>query len=240
MIFVFLKKLITHPRTNLGGVDDVEAPVHRERKLAAGLERLRRDDAHHCLHDHVFERFSGGILHRRDIVPAIKFLRIEQSIKLVEGLIVQSRRGAGLMRHHFWIKQVLIQLHPQIIECVLRVVVIGNCLTAEDAVIRLIEFHIDHVIGLLLPIARPRRPRSPALRVRRGPHIIQLLKRITRRSRCIGKREHSHQSRAQKKREAFQHRKGSDVPEPHQKSNARDSLVSQLSKQVKDLDVQPH
>ena len=101
------------------------------------------------------------------------------------------------MRHHIWIKQVLIQLHPQIIECVLGVVVIGNRLTANDAVIRLIEFHIDHVIGLLLPIPRPWRARSPALRVRRGPDIIELLKRITRRSRRIRKRQHSHQSRAQ-------------------------------------------
>ena len=73
---------------------------------------------------------------------------------------------------------------------------IGNRLTANDAVFRLIEFHIDHVIGLLLPIARPRRARSPTLGIRRGPNIIQLLKRITRRSRRIRKRQHSHQSRA--------------------------------------------
>ena len=220
MIFVLLKIFVPHPRANLGGIDDVEIPVDRKRDFAAGLQRFGRNDAHHRLHDHMLERFASGILYGSDFVAAIKLLCLQHSLKLVERLIAQPGSGARLMRHQLGVKQVLIQLHPKILERVLGIIVISDFLAADDAVLRLVQFHIDHVISLLLPIPRPGSTRSPALVVGRGQQVVQLFKRILRRGSSGGKQQHGHQGRAPEIEGAFQHRNGPDVPEPSQKSNA--------------------
>ena len=58
---------------------------------------------------------------------------------------------------------------------------IRNFLAADDAVLRLIQFHIDHVIRPLLPIAGTGRAGSAAGRIGRGPDAIELLEGILRR-----------------------------------------------------------
>ena len=82
--------------------------------------------------------------------------------------VFQLWRGLRQLGVGIFAKQVLIELQPKIGQRVGRIVVIGDDLGTADALIGVIEFDINRVIGFLLPVAVSRRARSGALFVGRG------------------------------------------------------------------------
>src|SRR5690606_24473603 len=74
---------------------------------------------------------------------------------------------------------IFVQLQPEVVERIGRIVRISNGFRAYNPLIFVINLHINDVIGFLLPVLVPRRARGGPVHVRVGQQGAQLLKFIS-------------------------------------------------------------
>ena len=75
-------------------------------------------------------------------------------------------------------EEVGIDLHPKVGQGVRRLVVVGDAFATGDAVLGLVQGHVDRVVDFLLPIFRARGTGCGALVVGGGQDLVQLAEAI--------------------------------------------------------------
>jgi hypothetical protein len=130
---------------------------------------------HHGAVHGVAERVAAFVLHPIHLVAAVEVLG-HQHVQLRKGHGVLQAAGAGEVGVGVFVEYVLFELEPEVAQFVGGIVEVGDRFGAGNALLLVVEFHLDVVVGPLLPVGRSRRPGGRTVRVGRGQHRPQLLK----------------------------------------------------------------
>jgi len=124
------------------------------------------------------QRIIGRVGDRLDVIAALKRSSGKHGLeRLVVDPFHRWRRtcqqivGIGP-------EAILVQLHPQIVQAMWRLIVIGDRLGARQTPFRVVQFDRDDVVSALLPVLRTRFTRSQTRLCRRGKNLVELTERI--------------------------------------------------------------
>jgi len=173
-VLVFFEILIAGPRGTALGIVDQITPVDRNLRALTGFQRAGQINPHHGFDHGIRQRIVFAITDRSDLHTAVKGLFRQQLLHRLITDFAQVRTGIGQMRVRIKGKNIGIELHPEIAESIGRVIGIGNFLRADDFLKLVIQFDINHIVSLLLPVFFSGCPGSRAKFVRGRQCFFQL------------------------------------------------------------------
>ena len=152
--------------------------VHRIPPGDLELDRLARHqgagqvDAQHGLVDGVGKRLAAEVGDRGDPEAAVE--HVEHALQPLDGEAVAQRARADLVGVAVLRPHVLVQLQPEVVQPVGAQVVVGDGLGPGHGLLRVVQFHLDVVVGFLLPVLVTGGAARRAVGVRRGQLLVQL------------------------------------------------------------------
>lgn len=149
------KKLIARSSADKAHpVVDVEAPVDGKAETFTCFQGLRQIDTHHGFIDGHVKWIAGSILDGCDF--QIVVIRMpEDSFQLTKAHLRIDAGFGHFRRVRILASVILIELDPEVSQLIGRIVDVGDGFGAFDGLIVIIELHINHIVGLLLPVHVP-------------------------------------------------------------------------------------
>ena len=174
-----VEDLVARSRPHRGAGDDRGVPVDVEDDGVPRLHRLGQVDSHHRAVDHVRQGDAVRGLDPRDLRAPVEVELLELLTHPPGGLVApEVRRGGGEASERVPLEAVLVDLHPEIVQSMRALVVVGDGLGTFESMGDRIEPHPDVVIGPLLPVVGARGARGQPDLVRRGKQVVDLLEGI--------------------------------------------------------------
>ena len=138
----------------------------------------RKIDSHHGLDDGERQVLPLCVGDRLDPETAFKRIADLAQSNLVQRILIQFVGGLSLVGIGMGRANIRVQLQPQVFQRVGRVIVIRDRLTTADPPVLVVQFHIDFIVDLLLPVIVAGGSGGRANRTWRRQHLVQLTKPI--------------------------------------------------------------
>ena len=169
VVLIGIEIFVTASSAQTHAVVDVVVPINLERIRLSRLNRLRQVNAHHRLIHNVWQVFSSCICYfielETTVEPRVQINEVV-GLHLIANLHLLNLRGVVVFR-----VDVLIELNPQVIQHIRRVVVIGDNLFTVDFLNVVVQTNLHFIIDLLLPVVCSRSTARCAIGIRSG-HFI--------------------------------------------------------------------